>query len=250
MAFHIKPHRVLNAIFRRHLSFPAIVPILHTVTVERFAPKMWMIIVFCFVACSASEASVSNLYMDLLLKIDKPSRNRDSFELPEFDVTVREHGVANPKLSANFRDGVLLNSGTFERRGDCEGPVRLVGSAYIKCTVLLRGFQVLYRGGHYLFHFGRSVRGPASVDASILSTTAKVEFRHFKGNQTEEVRVTVDEVGIHLKDLKPYVKYVPQETMFRDAVRSKMDETLSNAIPEILADQIIVAMDHVNFPLP
>ncbi|KAG0412821.1 hypothetical protein HPB47_010055, partial [Ixodes persulcatus] len=93
---------------------------------------------------SASEASVSNLYMDLLLKIDKPSRNRDSFELPEFDVTVREHGVANPKLSANFRDGVLLNSGTFERRGDCEGPVRLVGSAYIKCTVLLRGFQVLY----------------------------------------------------------------------------------------------------------
>ncbi|KAM7296175.1 hypothetical protein ISCGN_021358 [Ixodes scapularis] len=251
MALRIKPHRVLNAIFRRHLSSPAIVPLLHTVTVVRFAHKMWMIIVFCcFVVCTASETSVSNLYMDTLLKIDGPPGNQDYFEVPEFNVTVREYGVVNPKLSVTFRRGHLLNCGTFERRGDCEGPVRLVGSAYIKCTVLLRGFEVLYRGGEYSFHFGTSIGGPASVDANILATKAKVEFRHFKGNQTEEVRVTVDEVGIQLGHLMPYVKYVPQEIMFRDAVQSKMNETLSNVIPEILADRIIFAMDHVNFPLP
>ncbi|CAN8002966.1 unnamed protein product, partial [Ixodes hexagonus] len=199
---------------------------------------------------STTKSSRSNLYLDSLLDAQKTLPHRKVSDVPDFEVKVPVEGVPNLKLRVTFTGGKLTHQRSPDRHGDCEGPLKLVGSAFIKCTIELCSFEAHYPQGQ---HFGQffTPQEKVSVLAHSLRIVAKVEFRHFNENMTEQVRVTVDEAGVPvtLVRLEPDVDSMRQLHMFRPAVISKIASVLSNSIPEILADRLILAMDYVRFPL-
>ncbi|KAM7296176.1 uncharacterized protein ISCGN_021359 [Ixodes scapularis] len=187
--------------------------------------------------------------MDLLLETEGTWKKGNAFAVPDLRAKVEADGDSNPEFRVTLTDGTLLINGSSQRWGDCEGPVKLGGSAYIRCYVALQGLEVSYRKGDF---FSQITTGRVNVRAmaNLLDSKAEVEFRHFNGNQTEEVRVSVDEVDVHLTELGPRVPHHPQWPKLEKAVRLKMNETMSDLIPEILADHLVLAMGRVNFPLP
>ncbi|KAG0412822.1 hypothetical protein HPB47_010056, partial [Ixodes persulcatus] len=129
---------------------------------------------------TGSATPVANSYMDLLLETEGTWKKGNAFAVTDVRAKVEADGDSNPEFGVTLTSGTLLNNGNSQRWGDCEGPMKLGGSAFIRCYVALQGLEVSYRKGNF---FSQITVGKvnARAMANLPDAKAEVEFRHFYG---------------------------------------------------------------------